>query len=385
MKVYVLPLLCLFLFQSVAAQDLYHHADLSFGTYKVGFRSAIIYDNDRPALTEQSNKTGRAIHISVWYPGEVRSDAKPMYFKAYADDVTRMINPIPVSIESTRDGLRQMKILVSQLHGDSAVLNQHLSSLLASKTNAFYDVKPIKQSFPVVFYPESTWLNSIMCEFLASHGYIVVSTSRHGSKNADFEWQTVNGIETLVKDSQFALTIVKQQFELKDPPVAVMGVGMNASAGLAWMMRDTNVKALVSLEGGIITGYEYKLIQTSPHFNKERVKSPMLVIHSPHESVNPALIDNYNFADRHMVHLPRMSEFYYLNFGVWEPTMKGILGPAPGDTRLGFKWEATYTLNFLDWQLKQKDSGKQFFSKTPEQLGVPDGIAMYELKPRVVN
>ncbi len=381
MKVYALPLI--FLFQSIAAQNPYNDTGLSPGQYKVGFRSEIFHDESRPALTEQSYKTGRAIHISVWYPATVTANAKPMNFKTYIDDVTRMINRTTVSAKTTVQAIQQMKILTTQLHGDSAVLAQHISKLLSSATNAYYDANPIKQEFPVVFYPENSWLNNLMCEFIASYGYIVVSTSRHGSKNADFEWQTVNGIETLVDDSQFALSIIKKTFGLKDPPLAAMGVGMNASAGLAWMMRDERMKALVSLEGGILTGYEHGLIQKSPHFSKERVNKPMLVLHSPHESVNPDLIDNYGSADRHMVHLPRMSEFYYLNFGVWENTMTGILGPAPGDTKTGFKWEAIYTLNFLDWQLKQKESGKVFFTKTPEQLGIPDGIASYKFKPRI--
>jgi hypothetical protein len=371
----------IFLYQSLAAQEPFQNADLPAGAFQVGFRSAIFYDESRVALTEQTLKKGRAIHISIWYPASVPANAKPIHFKEYADDVVRMINPVPVSITNTREAIKQMKTLIAQVHGDSTVLAQHISRLLASKTNAFSNVKPVDESFPVIFYPESSWLNNIMCEFLASHGYIVVSTSRHGSTNAEFEWQTVQGIETLVKDSQYALSIVMEQFKIRKLSLAVMGVGMNASAGLAWMMRDANVKALVSLEGGILTRYEYDLIQKSPHFSKHRAKNPMLVIHSPHESVTPDLIDNYSFADRHMVHLPRMSEFYYLNFGVWENTMTGILGPAPGDTKTGFKWEAIYTLNFLDWQLKQKESGKLFFSKRPEELGVPNGIVEYKFKP----
>lgn len=376
----VSALLFLFFFQFAAAQEPFQDADLIFGVYKVGFRSNIVYDESRAALNEQTSKKGRAIHISVWYPATIAADTKPMAFKVYTDDITRMINPAPVSAAGSRESIRQMKILTAMLHGDSTILSQHVSTLLASTTKAFLAPTPLNDKFPVIFYPENTWLNNIMCEYIASHGYIVVSTSRHGSSSAEFEWQSVNGIETLVKDSQFALSVIVRQFKLKQPPVAVMGVGMNASAGLAWMMRDKNVRALVSLEGGILTRYEYELIQKSPHFNVNRVVNPMLVIHSPHESVNPALIDNYTHADRHMLHLPRMSEFYYLNFGVWQHTMPGILGPAPGDTKTGFKWEATYTLNFLDWQLKQKESGKLFFTKTPDQLGIPKGLVEYHLK-----
>jgi hypothetical protein len=191
----------------------------------------------------------------------------------------------------------------------------------------------------------------------------------------------VRGIESLTQDCQFAFGIIKKEFNLVEPPLAVMGVGMNASAGLAWMMRSSDVDALLSLEGGILTGYEYNLIQKSPWFDKTKVVKPMLVMHSPHESVNAGLIDNYKYADRYMVRFPRMSEFHYLNYGIWEASMAGILGPAPGDTKTSSEWMMRYSLNFLDFRLKQKESGKKLLSNSIEQNPIPSGVAEYSFKP----
>jgi hypothetical protein len=144
-----------------------------------------------------------------------------------------------------------------------------------------------------VIYPENPNLNNILSEYLASYGYIVVSVSRHGTLDAEFEWQNVRGIETLVQDCQFALAAIKKEFKIKDDDVAVMGTGMNASGGLAWMMRNPLIDALVSLEGGILTGYEYGLIQKSPYFDIHSVDRSILGMHSPHESVDPKLIERY--------------------------------------------------------------------------------------------
>lgn len=273
-----------------------------------------------------------------------------------------------------------MNFLLSQLGGDSLLLSKHLPALLPSTTNAFRNASARTGSFPILVYPEGPHLNNILCEFLASYGYIVISVSRHGTLTTDFEWQTVKGIETLVQDCQFALSVVRKEFSAGGKPLAVMGTGMNASAGLVWIMRNPSIDALVSLEGGILTGYEYGLIQKSPYFDIAYVNKPMLVIHSPHESVNPDLINHYRYADRFMLNLRYMREFYYLNFGVWEKTMPGILGQAPGDTKLGFEWMAQYTLYFLDWQLKQGIHGKDFFERTPEQHRVPGGLIEYQFK-----
>lgn len=304
-----------------------------------------------------------------------------MIYAEYVDEVSRMINPQDVTKKTRMKSVQEMNKLVSQLGGDSTLLKEHIPALLAETVGAYKNAAYHEGSFPIIIYPESPNLNNILCEYLASYGYIVVSVSRHGTFDADFEWQNVRGIETLVRDCQFALTVIKRDFKLKDESVAVMGTGMNASAGLAWLMRDPTIDALASLEGGIITGYEYGLIQKSPYFDISTVDRPMLVMHSPHESVNPSLVEHYKYAPRYMCSLPQMSEFYYLNFGIWEKTIPGILGPAPGDTKVGFEWMAKYLLYFLDWKLKEGYEGQSFYSNTPEVNGVPDGLLSYTYIP----
>lgn len=48
------------------------------------------------------------------------------------------------------------------------------------KTNAIKDAKAVEGSFPVVVYAPSieapSFENSVLCEFLASHGYIVIAS-----------------------------------------------------------------------------------------------------------------------------------------------------------------------------------------------------------------
>lgn len=306
-----------------------------------------------------------------------------MIYAEYVDEVSRMINPQDVTKKTRTKSSQQMSLLLSQLGGDSLILKKNLPALLAENMNAYKNAAYLDGTYPILIYPESPNLNNILCEYLASYGYIVVSISRHGTLDADFEWQTVRGIETLVQDCQFALTVVKKEFKIKDDAVAVMGTGMNASAGLAWMMRNPSIDALVSLEGGILTGYEYGLIQKSPYFDVSRVDRPILAMHSPHQSVNPKLIDHYKYADRYMINLPQLSEFYYLNFGVWEKTMPGILGPAPGDTFLSYELMAQHTLMFLDWKLKQGYHGKAYYETKAEVNGIKYPLLEYSYLPHL--
>lgn len=337
------------------------------GTFTVGFKAATYFDLGRHPLAEQTEnfQQGRAVHISVWYPASDVKGKSPMPFSQYADFVSQMINPASPTQASRAESFRQIQFFMSQISGDTALLARHKDRLWKSPTRAFLHATPIKETFPVLFYPESPHLNSLLAEYLASHGYIVVAVSRFGSNNAEFEWQNVRGIETLVQDCQFALSVIKQEFNLNHPKVATLGVGMNASAGLAWMMRSPVVQALVSLEGGVLTGYEFELIKKSPFHSVRDANKPMLVLHSPHPAVDPKFIDAYTYADRYVVSFPVMREFYYLNYGVWEATMNGILGPAPGDTKSGFEAVAQMTLQFLNHQLKSNPQATQYLRALP--------------------
>jgi hypothetical protein len=361
----------------------YFQTRLNFGPHKVGFKAGVHFDIGRPAIKEQyaAYRQGRAVHISVWYPAKPKNNHPKMTYAEYVDEVSRMINPQDVTKKTRMNAVRQMNQHLSQLGGDSTLLNRHIPALLAENVGAYKNAAYNVGTYPILIYPESPNFNNILSEYLASYGYIVVSVSRNGTLDADFEWQNVRGIETLVQDCQFALTVIKKEFKIKDDVVAAMGTGMNASAGLAWMMRNPSLDALVSLEGGILTSYEYGLIQKSPYFDIYRVDKPMLVIHSPHETVNPKLIEHYKYADRYMVGMPQMREFYYLNFGVWEKTITGILGPSPGDTKLSYEWMAQYTLYFLDWTLKQGHHGKMFYENKPETHGVPPAMLEYTFIP----
>jgi hypothetical protein len=373
----------IFLGQILIAQN-YLSVALPPGQYKVGFRSSLYYDLGRPPLQEQlaGLSEGRAIHISVWYPARVMKKQTPMQFSQYVDDIVRMVNPVLPSPSARKKAIHLMNSFLSQVRGDSNVIKNHLPGLSSAVTTAFLDADPLSMPFPVVFYPESSYLSNIMSEQLASHGYIVVSVGRHGTLKTDFEWQSVKGVETLIQDGQFALAVIRKEFKT-DRKIGVMGVGMNASAGLAWLMRNPEIAALASLEGGILTQYEFQLIQKSPYFDKTRANKPILVLHSPHEAINPDLISHYKYADRHILYLPGMSEFYYLNYGVWEHSIPGILGPSPGDTKKGFEFAAQCVVQFFDGYLKGKESGKLFYEKTFFANTMPPELVHYSFKGKI--
>jgi tetratricopeptide (TPR) repeat protein len=211
----------------------------------------------------------------------------------------------------------------------------------------------------------------------------VVSPSRHGTRNSDFEWQQVRGMETRIQDYQFLLPRVKAMFQLKEPSVALMGIGMSVSDGLLWMMRNKSVKTLVSMEGGILTQFEYDMMKNSPYYNLESLTNPILVFYTPHRDINPALVNGFKHTERHIFYLPQMTEFYFLNYGAWQSIMPGILGKAPGDTRRSYKYAFAYILSFLSWQLKADSGAETDFRETPQQKQYDTALIQYSFKEKM--
>lgn len=86
------------------------------------------------------------------------------------------------------------------------------------------------------------------------------------------------------------------------------------------------------------------------------------------------MLDQYKYATRYAVHFPRMSEFYFLNYGQFEQFAPGIIGKPPGDTKAGFEWAARYVLNFLRASLKDDADSHAFLNQRAGVSGAPPGL-----------
>ena len=75
---------------------------------------------------------------------------------------------------------------------------------LLEKTNARLNAKPKEEKFSVVLYApgyeRSSIENFAICEFLASHGYMVLASPSRGHNNKSLEGASLRDIETQARD-----------------------------------------------------------------------------------------------------------------------------------------------------------------------------------------
>lgn len=334
------------------AQDLFK-SNLQYGSYGVGFKNIDVTDLTRPSLSVAGDNgaIGREMNLSIWYPS-LDKGSSPVLYKDY------VALTLPHD-QRNSNALCEHAFMhtVAELSGDTTRFQYVLNKMLAAQTKAHKNAVVAKGSFPVIIYPDRAHVQSIMCEYLASNGYIVVSLSIKGSYAAPMEYN-VRGIETAIEDLQFALGYARQNF-VTTRYFSVIGLGFNATNLLAWQMRNADIKAFVSLEGGITTGFEDQLIQKGPFFNVERCTVDMLVIHAPHPDVKPEFTYKYKYAQRIYQSYSQSSEFYFLNFGIWERELKNIFPAANrGNTWLSFEYAAASIKSFLDWRMRGDEDSK---------------------------
>ena len=248
--------------------------ELKAGKYAVGFRSlyrldvARSYDADYTATGSPPVKKPRPIFLAIWYPAIARHDAAmdtSMVYRDYFHAVS-VDSPVPEFAQRLRKLTRDMacKYMLGKefdkLTDDGRAA---WDGLLATPVFATGNVPAAPGRFPVVIHHPGLGGtfddNAVACEYLASHGYVVLSSAYQaadsGSLNIDGDlWTSLEDLNFLLR---YAATLPFADVS----KVAAMGHGYGAQAMLGWRARpDSAVDAVVSLDSTL----EYRPLDDFP-------------------------------------------------------------------------------------------------------------------------
>jgi hypothetical protein len=211
------------------------------GPYAVGF--GLRWETD-PSRTYGLEKDGvtkrpRPIPVGVWYPARP-SPAEHMQVADYFDMRSKQVQFDELAAKLNA----HIREIVAQSMGDPTAVNR----FLAMRTSATFDAPPAKGQFPVVIYCSngSYAEDFVLFEYLASNGYVVLSTSDHSDDPA-VPWP---GIDlTRMRDMYFLDRFAALLGNADASHLASMGFGLGAVNALAWAEeRDTPLDAVVAFE-----------------------------------------------------------------------------------------------------------------------------------------
>lgn len=362
--------------------------NLTHSKSKVGFRNYNKDDNTRSykRLYDWDNKVlARPISISIWYPTEKISANSKLKVKDYMTILKQ---------EEEWESLPNDRILSWFNYTD----NEKNRKQFEIETKAYVNAQPVKGKFPVVIYAPSYQASSVenfaLCEFLASHGYIVISSSSRGTENRFLDGGTTRDIETQARDIEFLIAEATSLTNADSDKLSVIGFSFGGISNVLAQMRDDRIKALVCLDGSI--KYQFKKLLSSSYANLSKVDVPFIFMSQKdiplsvmiEDKIDTTLNQNFPFFDS-----LKHSQAYYLKFNdLTHPyfSSMGILfqdrdprqDKSDREIIVSYQWVSNYTMHFLNAFLKDDKTSFQFLDNDPINNGVaPNLISLKAKKP----
>lgn len=367
-------LLCLVLpYQVCAASPIV----ASVGPHQVGLRVIQQYDRARAFKPKVDPVTGsatqgeraRPLQTLVWYPA--RSSPRKL---AYADYVsTRQTEQQFEVTDASRVQFlaHKMKTLSDRIGVEQARAALDASSL------ASFNAEPVPGRFPVVIYATGRGGtaddNADLCEFLASHGYIVMASTSLGTTKKDIAY-AIEDAETQARDVAFLVGYALSLDQVDPAHIAVIGWSWGGMANVFAAARDNRISAIVSLDGTREPAFT-KLIDlrdlTAPWLYISRTPDTVPQISRAEIDTTFSLLNEAKFNDVFQLTMYPMRHADFLSKTLRESNDSGYDEYTKPEVAQAYGFVAQYVLNFLDAYLKQDLEGAAFLRRAPRQNGVP--------------
>jgi dienelactone hydrolase len=348
------------------------------GPYPVGLKVVDQYDRSRPypASAKDSSKSpvgedARPLQTLIWYPS-LRSISRPMTVGDYA------------------------QLADTEIHFDAPHPEQNRwRTLLKTSSNvplwAVRDAKAEKGRYPVLIYAPSdssvSWENADLCEYLASHGYVVIASPSMGMSTRDMT-DDLDGINAQARDISFLLTYAGTLSDTDVSEIAVVSWSWGGISSLFEAARDPRIDALVSMDGSM--RYYPGLVKKARDVRPEQMTIPLLFFtrgdanlleeidkYGPAaDIVGPNVLNAWIHGDLLTVNMLGMahaefSSMFQRRESAQRFAENQVADYGRDDANTSYAWAALYTLKFLDAYLKHDPSAKAFLEKTPAENGVP--------------
>jgi dienelactone hydrolase len=370
--------------------------DLKPGPHAVGYRRLYQLDQTRqydPEFTTdpaaQPAHRPRPILICIWYPAQ-KTGAKPMEYRQYldvsSDDpqlasfVQRLTHHFRAVVCEETIGKSPGKLTPPEATA--------FDRLLATKTFAVKDAPAAAGRFPVVIYHPgvdgTSEDNSALFEYLASHGYVVLSSHYQGTDG-------VKGgggdLPCTFRDMEFLSRYARGLTFADADRLGAMGHSYGAWAIFAWAAEeDSALRAFITLDSGL----EYDSVETSGvealkcHMkeNKDNIRAPSLRFASRERKANFDYLEPYLKDTPHYeATVVALKHNDYLTHGAMGPALLPEKWPdAKKARRQSYDRVCEHVLYFLDATLNRQAAARTSLERSVRGEGLDEGFKL-QFKP----
>ena len=391
MKPSLLLLLLTYLLASspVFSQTEFLEPNLDYGSYDIGFKVFHEYDYSRTAsiiVPESGNRTEasqpRPIQIGVWYPIKKGAKGNKMPFKRYIE-----LMATQTDFDYTGKPLEH-PFIRNSLYENSFINREQLELTLEATSSSFEDAAGADGNFPLLVYSAggygSTFENSTMFEYLASHGFIVASHSNIGGMGGNIENLNDAMFEYRARDLEFVIGFMHQFPNANSDKLGILGFSFGGSACMITASRHLKVKAFANFDGWITN-------ETLPFMNfadTTKLNIPYLTVNSGFNGQKPdrLVYDNIKYEDAYALNFKKFGHTFFGSSWIllsnhdaddWA-AVKGT----QEEINLGYKLLSEYVLAFFDGYLNNNKYSANRLKSMQHSKEIPVGFVEFEMKTK---
>ena len=360
------------------------------GPYPVGLRAVNQYDPSRksPVLAgdhfkpAESDK-GRPLQTLIWYPA------------------------LPSGIKSVKVGdyvaLADTEISFDAPDQEHNKWRSRLKSSFDVPLWAVRDAKMAEGHYPVLIYAPSdssiAWENADLCEYLASHGYVVLASRSMGVSTRDMT-DDLAGIDSQALDISFLISYAARLSDTDSSKVAVVSFSWGGISSLFAAARDPRIQVLAEMDGSM--RYYPGLVASAGDIHPEQLKMPLLFFTAndmsyiedldayhgpPNERIGRSVLNAWTHGDVTTVNMVGMS---HPEFCSMFQRMKNaetfaedqVADYGREDANTSYSWVALYMLQFLNAYVEHDAPAMAFLGRTSAENGVPRHIMEIRFNPK---
>ncbi|UCE25794.1 MAG: hypothetical protein JSU74_07070 [Candidatus Zixiibacteriota bacterium] len=276
--------------------------ELEPGPYAVGFENVEKYDYSRVYRDKydydgniRSEEVARPIQIYIWYPASAEAETPSMVYGeyAFAAPEDNRFYPLLAGLQGREAGYAIP--FLAQSRG-------LLQDLMNMNVTAFKDAPREQGEFPLIIYhPDAIGgisQNAVLCEYLASYGFIVATSHALGAQTLNAGMDAV-GLETMIRDREFVYGHMRDYPQVDNNKPGLLGVGTGGLSALLMQMRNTDIEAVAALDGIFTYNYGIRLGTEFANYSVARADAPILQMYiADHDSLDLSLVDSLRFSRR---------------------------------------------------------------------------------------